>query len=65
MESGTSESDNGARMSIDLSEFALPVLYASVQEIEAHTAVLLQLDKASGGKTLWPAVPEFSASPMA
>ena len=65
MDSGTSETDNGARMSIDLSEFALPVLYASVQEIEAHAAVLLQLDKASGGKTLWPAVTAFAASPMA
>ena len=65
MESGTSESDNGARMSIDLSAYELPVLYASVQEIEAHTAVLLQLDKASGGKTLWPAATEFAADPMA
>ena len=65
MDSGTSENDNGASISIDLSEFALPVLYASVQEIEAHTAVLLQLDKASGGKTLWPAATEFAETPMA
>ena len=39
---------------IDLSSFELPILYANTQEVEAHAAVLLQLDKASGGRTLWP-----------
>jgi DNA polymerase-3 subunit epsilon len=38
---------------INLREFDLPVLAASTDEIAAHDAVLLQLDKASGGKTVW------------
>jgi DNA polymerase-3 subunit epsilon len=38
---------------IDLRQFTLPVLLASDQEAAAHEEVLQQLDKASGGKTLW------------
>lgn len=38
---------------IDLSRFELPVLSASEQELAAHDDVLTQLDKASGGKTVW------------
>ncbi len=38
---------------IDLRQFTLPVLLASDQEAAAHEAVLAQLDKASGGKTVW------------
>jgi len=38
---------------IDLRQFTLPVLLASEHEAKAHEEVLLQLDKASGGKTLW------------
>jgi DNA polymerase-3 subunit epsilon len=38
---------------VDLSAFTLPVLLASDQEAAAHEEVLTQLDKASGGKTLW------------
>jgi DNA polymerase III subunit epsilon len=42
---------------IDLSAFDLPVLQASDEEAAAHDALLLDLDKASGGRTLWkPAV---------
>ncbi|RZA15818.1 MAG: DNA polymerase III subunit epsilon, partial [Lysobacteraceae bacterium] len=40
---------------IDLSGFELPVLRASEQEVSAHTEVLAQLDKSSGGKTVWRA----------
>ena len=39
---------------IDLSTFVLPVLAASVDERAAHEGVLKDLDKASGGKTIWP-----------
>ena len=47
---------------VDLTAFTLPVLLASDQESAAHEEVLKQLDKASGGKTLW----RFStAGPMA
>jgi DNA polymerase III subunit epsilon len=37
----------------DLSGVDLPVLRASEEEVAAHEAVLLQLDKASGGRTVW------------
>ena len=38
---------------IDLSVFDLPVLTANAQELAAHADVLAQIDKASGGKTIW------------
>lgn len=38
---------------IDLRSFAVPVLHASEQEAAAHEEVLTQIDKASGGKTIW------------
>ncbi len=40
---------------VDLSRFELPVLSASEQELAAHEDMLAQLDKASGGKTVWRA----------
>lgn len=40
---------------IDLSRFELPVLAASAQELAAHEELLAQLDKSSGGKTVWRA----------
>lgn len=38
---------------IDLSQFQLPLLEASEQEIAAHENLLADLDKASKGKTIW------------
>jgi len=38
---------------IDLTGFALPVLFANAQELAAHEDLLAQLDKSSGGKTVW------------
>ena len=38
---------------VDLSTYALPVLSANAQELTAHAEVLVQLDKSSGGKTIW------------
>ena len=38
---------------IDLRSLSLPVLTASEQELAAHEEVLAQMDKASGGKTVW------------
>src|SRR5215213_9210833 len=38
---------------VDLTAFTLPVLLASDQESALHEEVLKQLDKASGGRTLW------------
>ena len=41
---------------VDLSQFVLPVLAANEQELTAHEELLTQLDKASGGKTIWRSV---------
>jgi DNA polymerase-3 subunit epsilon len=41
---------------IDLRMFTLPVLLATDDEAAAHDALLADLDKASGGKTLWRAL---------
>lgn len=38
---------------IDLSTFVLPVLRATEAEQAAHDKMLAELDKASGGKTIW------------
>jgi len=38
---------------VDLTQFTLPVLLANDQEAAAHADLLKQLDKASGGKTVW------------
>jgi DNA polymerase-3 subunit epsilon len=43
----------GIQTQVDLRAFTLPVLLANDQEAAAHEEVLAQLDKASGGKTLW------------
>jgi DNA polymerase III subunit epsilon len=40
---------------VDLRRFEPPVLQADVGEREAHEAVLAELDRASGGKTVWRA----------
>ena len=46
-------SSSGIVTRVDLTQFTLPVLLANDQESAAHEEVLQQLDKASGGKTLW------------
>ena len=50
---GTSQ----ALQAADLSLYTLLVLPASDDEQAAHEAVLAELDKASGGKTLWRSLP--------
>jgi DNA polymerase III subunit epsilon len=50
-------SDNGGETgsieAVDLRQFALPVLTGNEAELEAHRALLADLDKASKGKTVW------------
>jgi DNA polymerase-3 subunit epsilon len=41
------------KVQVDLSTYVLSVLPANVQELAAHDEVLTQLDKSSGGKTVW------------
>lgn len=53
---GGAEGAAGPAVRIDLSTFTLPVILASDGEAAAHEEVLKQLDKASGGKTVWRAL---------
>ena len=53
MDSNSHEQAVGAARPVDLSRFDLPVLVANESEVAAHDDVLTQLDKASGGKTIW------------
>lgn len=50
---------------VDLRSHVLPVLLADADELAAHAAVLAQLDKASGGKTLWRQWDLAQATPAA
>ena len=51
----TSAGTRQALLADDLSGFSLQVLAPSEEELSAHEAVLADLDKASGGKTVWRA----------
>ncbi len=53
IDAGTEEGQAGSEEAVDLSAFVLPVLKANAQELAAHDEQMAQLDKASGGKTLW------------
>src|SRR6185369_4335450 len=48
-----SSAEQIAIAAIDLSAFTLPVILASADEAAAHDLLLADLDKASGGKTVW------------
>ncbi|MFG6448084.1 DNA polymerase III subunit epsilon [Roseateles sp. BYS180W] len=47
------QQDLGALEALDLSQFDLPVLTASEQELAQHELALADLDKACGGKKIW------------
>lgn len=49
----TSSANGQGRPPVDLSGIELPVLRPSAHELQAHEALLLDLDKASKGQTLW------------
>ena len=53
METAVAETTGPVVEVVDLRGIALPTLVANEQELQAHEQVLLQLDKSSGGKTLW------------
>ncbi|MBU0588350.1 MAG: DNA polymerase III subunit epsilon [Gammaproteobacteria bacterium] len=53
IEASTTENTAGDIVQVDLSGFALPVLAANEKEIAAHEELLKQLDKSSGGNTVW------------
>jgi DNA polymerase-3 subunit epsilon len=55
MDSGPEQEGGGVMVILDLELFDLPVLAANDEEIAAHIEVLKQIDKSSGGKTIWQA----------
>ena len=53
MDSETGKDAALASKQLDLSTLTLPVIRASVLELQAHAKVLTEIDKASGGKSVW------------
>ena len=53
MEAVAAEVKGVVNVQVDLTGFDLPVVLANAQELGAHDDVLGQIDKSSGGKTLW------------
>ncbi len=51
-----------ALLARDLTQYALTVIDATTEEQAAHAVVLAELDKASGGKTVWRAIDAQNAS---
>lgn len=45
--------DEVAVEAVDLSRFDLPVIRADAVELDAHARLIADLDKSSGGKTVW------------
>ena len=53
MEVESTDTGHGNAQLADISQLKLPVIRATEQELTQHEDVLAQLDKASGGKTVW------------
>ena len=53
MDAGTTTQSGMDAPVIDLSQFVLPLLAANDDELDAHEKLLLDIDKASKGKTVW------------
>ncbi len=53
IDAGSQTSAGASFVAVDLRSVVLPVLQASEHEIAAHDEILVQLDKASGNKTVW------------
>jgi DNA polymerase III subunit epsilon len=53
IDAGETSAAQMALEAVDFSVLALPVIEASEVEAAAHALMLLDLDKASGGKTVW------------
>ena len=53
IEAGQASRVQASSGAADLSRLALPVLAASADELAAHEAVLVEIDGASAGKTVW------------
>ncbi len=58
MDEATAGAGGTTVAAVDLSRIALTVLTASAQELAEHEEVLVQIDKSSGGKTIWRTLSE-------
>jgi len=56
IDDGASSAAQAALEAVDFARLGLRVLVADADESAAHAALLAELDKASGGKTLWRAL---------
>jgi DNA polymerase-3 subunit epsilon len=56
IDDGEASAAQAALEAVDFARLGLRVLQADADETAAHTALLAELDKASGGKTLWRAL---------
>ncbi|MFP3889474.1 DNA polymerase III subunit epsilon [uncultured Ralstonia sp.] len=59
------EGESAEATAVDLSALELPVLVASEAEAAAHAGVLKEIDKASGGKTVWTREAQDATPPAA
>ena len=53
MELGETPGDDSEWVQVDLTCIELPVLHANAQETAAHETLLVDIDKASKGRTVW------------
>ena len=53
MDVGNEDAQGHSEEAVDLSGLVLPIVQANAQEQAAHEEQMAQLDKASGGKTIW------------
>ncbi len=65
MDSSPSGEQQGSALDQDLSKFSLAVLAADHAELAAHEDLLQQLDRASGGATVWRRLSELDESAVA
>ena len=62
IDAGDAPSDSQTvSVQVDLSQFTLPIILANAQELAVHEDVLTQLDKSSGGQTVWRQIQVASA----
>ena len=56
MDAGAAIANGSSLPRVDLSQILLPVLAANDEELAAHESILIDIDKASKGTTVWRAI---------
>jgi len=62
IDAGEADAASATLEAVDFSGLALRVIEADESEAAEHEALLRELDKASGGRTVWRAVPESAVA---